>query len=243
MHRFFCNSQDITKDTLNITDLDKVHHIRDVLRIKKNEVLSISDEKNNAYLCRIEEFYPERIRLKIKARIKEKDSGVSLAVACAIPKKVKMDDIIDKLTQLGVSRIIPMRTSRVIVKWGTEKEHMHLERWRKIAQSAAEQSQGNYISAVDPVMNIEEVIGSFLDYDLKLIPALFGRRQDIKDVLAQNKPGKVIALIGPEGDFSGQEMRLAQKNGFIPITLGTRVLRVDTAAIALAASVLIYANH
>jgi 16S rRNA (uracil1498-N3)-methyltransferase len=146
-----------------------------------------------------------------------------------------MDDIIDQLTQLGVTRIIPMTTERVVVKLDDARKAARLKRWRTIAQNAALQSQRNTLVLIEPVTGISNVISQSHDFDLKLIPNLEGKRKLIKDVLPVAGPKTIIALIGPEGDFTPGEVALALGAGFIAVSLGDTVLRVATAAVAVAA--------
>jgi 16S rRNA (uracil1498-N3)-methyltransferase len=157
-----------------------------------------------------------------------------LTVACAVPKKCKIDDSIDKVTQLGVYRIIPLATERVIVKFEKNKEDSRLVRWRRIALSASQQSQRNSLPIVDPLTDIKVLLSNVRDFDLKLIPTLGGKRKDLSEVIVENKVKNILVLIGPEGDFTENEVSLAISSGCIPISLGDLVLRVDTAAIAVA---------
>ncbi len=234
MHRFFIPSQNISVDKIIISDKNQIHHIKDVLRFKIEGEIIVFDDKGNEYTCLIKELLRDRIILKIKAkRLFSKRDKVKITLACAIPKKSKMDDIIDKLTQLGVARIIPLETERVVVKLNKNKKETRLLRWQKIALSATQQSQRNTPSVIEPIKNIKEVLIKLENYDLKLIPTLTGRRKPLKEVLGGYKPSNILVLIGPEGDFTDGEIKLALENGFIPVTLGDTILRVDTAAIAV----------
>jgi 16S rRNA (uracil1498-N3)-methyltransferase len=148
-----------------------------------------------------------------------------------------MDDIVDKLTQLGVECIIPLETERGIVRLDKQKKIQRSQRWEKIALSAAKQSQGSRLVVIKPVSALKDVLLSVDDFDLKLMPTLEGERKSLKDVFSRGECigiKKIIVLIGPEGDFTPGEVALAKKAGFIPVSLGERVLRVDTAAIAVA---------
>ena len=113
------------------------------------------------------------------------------------------------------------------------------EKWgeleKKIALAAAKQSQRNAVPRLEEVKDIKEVLAQSTEYDLKLIPALIGERKPLKEIFAKQEPKKILALIGPEGDFTSEEVALAVQHGCIPISLGDLVLRVDTAAIAVAA--------
>jgi len=157
-----------------------------------------------------------------------------ITIACAIPKKSKMEDIIDKLTQLGVDRIIPIKTAHTVVKLDSYKEAMRHKRWEKVAQSASEQSQRNDLALIDQIRDIKEVILNSKEFDLKLIPTLIGKRKSLREISLNSKYKNILVLIGPEGDFTEAEVQLAIKAGFIPVTLGDLVLRVETAAVAVA---------
>jgi len=233
--RFFCKSSDIAGDKIIMRDKEQVHHIRDVLRLKIKDKVTLCDESGNGFDCAIEQI-SGKIILAIKTRrapsmAKQK---VKITIACAIPKKCKFDDIVDKLTQLGVNKIIPLLTERVIVNWDARKKSLQQKRWEKIALNASQQSQRSVLPVIEPVRRIEEVLANSGDFDLKLIPALIGERKPLKEILTQAHPGNILFLIGPEGDFTPEEVGKVKSRGFIPVTLGAQVLRVDTAAIAVA---------
>ncbi|PIP18804.1 MAG: 16S rRNA methyltransferase [Candidatus Omnitrophica bacterium CG23_combo_of_CG06-09_8_20_14_all_41_10] len=183
------------------------------------------------------------MRIKSRRIPGELNVKLRLTIACAIPKKSKFDDIVDKLTQLGVYRIIPLKTERVVVKLDKRKEELRSKRWNRIALSASQQSQRNNIPVVEPVQKFKDVLVRSKDFDLKLIPTLAGQRKSLPEVILSLLPmAKILVLIGPEGDFSDGEIKLALENGFIPVTLGDLVLRVDTAAIAVVSFIRLYGD-
>jgi len=238
MHRFYTPSKNISGDRIIISDNKVAHHIRDVLRLETRDKVIVFDEQGNEYDCIINQVLNE-VRLDIinKHLSYSKAKSISITIACAIPKKSKIEDIIDKLTQLGVDRIIPLKTERVVVKIDKHKEMLRLSRWKKIAQVASEQSHRNNIPLIDRVRDIKEVILNSESFDLKLIPTLIGRRKSLKEIFLNFGYKNILVLIGPEGDFSSQEVELAEKSGFIPISLGQLVLRVETAAVAVASCI------
>lgn len=235
MPRFFVPSQNISKDKIIVLDRKQAHYIKDVLRLKVNDELVIFDEKENEYTCLLEKLKPE-VTLYIKKTVLAAPNSkkINLTVACAIPKKSNMDDIIDKLTQLGVARIIPLKTKRAIVKLDAKKEQTRLNHWQRIAQSASEQSQRISLPIIETIKGIKEVLTETKEYDLKLIPTLSGERKSLKEILEKVKPKNILVLVGPEGDFSKDEISLAKKSGCIAVSLGKEVLRVETAAVAVA---------
>ncbi|HLD82676.1 MAG TPA: RsmE family RNA methyltransferase [Candidatus Omnitrophota bacterium] len=235
MHRFYCPSQNISGGLITISDKEQTHHLKDVLRLKVNDKAAIFDDKGNEYVCLLRELLKDKVILEIKSKkLAVRPGKVKLTIACAIPKKSKMDDIIDKLTQLGVDRIIPLETERVIVRWNEAKKTLQRQRWEKVALAAAKQSQRSALSVIEPIQDIKEVLSKAQEFDLKLIPALIGRRRPLKEILAKGKPKNILVFIGPEGDFAPDEVALAGKYGCIPVSLGELVLRVETAAVAVA---------
>lgn len=245
MNRFFIDKVGIKDKLIILNDALQLHHLRDVLRIKPLEELAVFDNSGNEYICVLLEVGAEAAKLEIREKKASRDSGVSVTVACAIPKKVKMDDIVDKLTQLGVECIIPLETERVVVRLDKQKKIGRLQRWEKIALSAAKQSQRSRLAQIKPVSVLREVLSCTDEFDLKLIPTLEGRRRTLKEVigLEGKRAKKIIVLIGPEGDFTRAEVALAEKAGFLPVSLGRQVLRVDTAAIAVVSFIKLNETH
>lgn len=219
-----------------------MHHLKDVLRLKIRDRVMVFDGKGNEYECSIEKILPENAAFKIHKIHKRASSKIKVTIACAIPKGQTMDSIIDKLTQLGVERIIPLETERVIIKLDRQKKAHRHQRWMKIGLNASLQSQRNALPMIEPVKNLEELLSQADNYDLKLIPTLSGRRRALRDVLAKTKAKNILVLIGPEGDFTSEEVALAQMRGFIPVSLGDLVLRVETAAVAVAGFIKFYLN-
>lgn len=235
MHRFFCPSQNISSHKVIIQDPTQIHHIRDVLRLKAGDEVIVFDGRANEYVVDIEKLMPQKIIFKIKKKTKALSTkSPTITVACAIPKRTKMDDIVDKLTQLGVERIIPLLTERVIVRLDSHKKTLCQQRWKRISLSAVQQSQRRTIPVIDSIRDIGEVLSASGNFDLKLIPTLLGERKRLPEILSNVKPKNILVLIGPEGDFTPQEVALAKQRGCMTVDLGDLVLRVDTAAIAVA---------
>ena len=234
MNRFFVEKISPKDKLIILSDYAQLHHLRDVLRIRLFEQVAVFDGSGNEYIAAVAEIGPEAVKLEIKERRQAREPGVKITVACAIPKKVKMDDIVDKLTQLGVQRLIPLQTERVVVRLDKQKKLQRLSRWQKIALSASKQSQRSSLSEIDPITEFKDAVLAGSGFDLKLIPTLEGRRRSLKQVFSgfSGKIEKVMLLIGPEGDFTPGEIALAKEAGFLPVSLGHQVLRVDTAAIA-----------
>lgn len=245
MNRFFIEKINPLDRYIVLNDPAQLHHLRDVLRIKMQEKVGVFDGSGNEYIVIVSEVGAKGIKLEIKEKKSSEDSGIKITVACAIPKKVKMDDIVDKLTQLGVECIIPLETERVVVRMNKQKQLQRLQRWEKISLSAVKQSQRSKFVSIKSVSEFKDVISAAHNFDLKLIPTLEGERKTLKEIFNdQSKKNKtVMVLIGPEGDFSPAEVTLAKKAGFIPVDLGRGVLRVDTAAIAVTSFIKLNEEH
>jgi 16S rRNA (uracil1498-N3)-methyltransferase len=231
MHRFYV--EEIIGDKAVLAG-ESVHHLRDVLRLKVGDAIIAFDGAGKEYQAVIVAVGKKQVELNITPLKIKQGNHVQLTVACAIPKGSRMDDVIDHLTQLGVECIIPMLTDRVVVKLDSPAMKSRFLRWQKIAQSAAQQCRRSSVPVILPVTDVEEVITKSQDFDLKLLPHLSGKRTLIKNVFSRGSYKNIIVLIGPEGDFTPEEVSLALHNGFVPVSLGDAVLRVATAAIAIA---------
>ena len=233
MHRFRVESIG-NGDTVLLGDAGQIHHLKDVLRLNQGDEIEVFDDGGHECVCSVDRFETAGVVLGVKTRIEEPIRRRSrLMVACALPKK-GMDEVVDKLTQLGVDTIVPMLTERVVVRPGADSARNKVERWRKLAQAAAEQSHRSDVPEIGQITGINEIIAHSERFNLKLIPTLSGIRREPGDMLAGPPPPSILVLIGPEGDFTPGEVEAATNAGFIAITLGDQVLRVDTAAIALA---------
>lgn len=241
MQRFFVSSKDRQADKLILNDLKIIHHARDVLRLKAGEMLTVIDQKGTLFECRIEELSDKAVLKIIKETLPGLEDKMRISVACAIPKRAKMDDIVDKLTQLGVEEIIPFICERVVVVMDKKKRHLRWERWRKIAESASQQSQRSRIPIIGEPCDFKDVLKKADDFKLKLIAAVCVDKSDsLKMRLDKTDADSVMLLIGPEGDFTPGEIELAIKKGFLPVSLGDTVLRVETAAIAAVSFLRLY---
>jgi 16S rRNA (uracil1498-N3)-methyltransferase len=245
MNRFFVDKINALDKYAVLNDADQLHHLKDVLRIKPGERIAVFDRRGNEYIAQVSEITSGCAKLEIKEKRPPNHLDIEITVACAIPKKVKMDDIIDKLTQLGVVCIIPLQTERVIVKLDKQKKAQRILRWEKIAVSAVKQSQRTKFVVIKPVTDFKEAIANAEDFDLKLILTLETERKTLKSIFNQavGPFKKIMVLIGPEGDFTPQEISLAKSAGFQPVTLGKQVLRVDTAAVAVVSFIKLNAEN
>ncbi len=231
MHRFYIPIE-IGADEVVLSDARLLHHVRDVVRLGTGDEIVIFDSQGNECLCTIQELDRTQAKLAIKSRRKTVPRVTGITVACAVPKR-GFDEVVDSLTQLGVDAIIPVQTARGVVKLDEARQQSRLQRWTRIAHNAAEQSRRGSVPTIGPVMGFNDVLIRSEAFGVKLFPTLSGNRKELKEVLRGSHPHNVFALIGPEGDFTPQELGLALDAGFIPVSLGDLVLRVGTAAVAV----------
>jgi len=232
--RVFVGFDKIMNNTALIEGSD-VNYLKNVLRLKEGDKVSIMDSKSKEYSSKITSMKKDRITVKFVAeKYPKSESKVKLTIAQGIPKNPKMDLIVQKATELGVLRIIPVKTERSIVKIEGGKEERKINRWQKIAKEASEQSGRLIIPLVEQSRSLKEVLRSCNDFDKCIILWEMEKENTIKKFLQENKGIKdLLVLIGPEGGFSHDEVELAKNRGFIPVTIGSRILRTETASIAI----------
>ncbi|MBN1405596.1 MAG: 16S rRNA (uracil(1498)-N(3))-methyltransferase [Candidatus Omnitrophica bacterium] len=230
MRRFFIEKRNISGNALVIIG-EEAHHIRDVIRLKLEDKFIGLDGEGFKYICRVEKMDKDKITAVIESKEKSGINIPDIALACAMPKLDKMDYIVQKASELRVKDLIPMITSRTEVKLDEKKAKAKADRWRKIAKESSKQSGRSEILNVPEVKRFDKVICDSGHYKIKLISCLTDNARPIKDVLSGLKAESAIVLIGPEGDFTSKEISDAMNAGFVPVSLGQVVLRVDTACI------------
>lgn len=238
MHQFFVESDQIKGNRIVITGRD-VNHIKNVLRMKAGEEVSVSNGVDGReYRCVIDEIGADAVRCTL-CFVKEDGLELSARVYLfqGLPKADKMELIIQKAVELGVHCIVPMSTSRAVVKLDEKKAASKIARWQGIAEAAAKQSKRRIVPHVGPLMTMQEAVKYAEEMDVKLIPyELADDMQATRKQLEGIKAGQSVAiLIGPEGGFAESEIQLAQESGICPITLGKRILRTETAGFTVLA--------
>ena len=236
MSNFFIDSGNIDGEYAYVTGSD-VNHIKNVLRMKESDEIKLSAGDGLLYTAVISEFLTDRI----VCRIIDCEGGRSelpakIVLFQGLPKKDKMELIIQKAVELGVSEIVPVMMKRTIVKLeDNKKEQKKLERWRTISLTAAKQSGRAIVPEVSDFITFNEAVKRAEGLEYNLIPyenekGMDKARELIKEV--ENKKSIGI-FIGPEGGISEDELELAINAGAKPISLGNRILRTETAGLAL----------
>jgi len=241
MHRFFVEPHQVAEDTIRIEGTD-VNHIKNVLRMKVGDVLQISDGHNQQYLCSILSMESTEVVVSIEETLATSTELPSkLYLFQGLPKGDKMEFIIQKAVELGVYEIIPVATKRAVVKLDEKKAAKKVERWNSIAESGAKQSGRNVVPTVMDVMSYNEALAYAKKLDVVLIPyELAEGMEETRQIIADIRQGQSVGIfIGPEGGFEVEEVERAKMQGILPVTLGKRILRTETAGLTML-SILMY---
>jgi len=237
MSRFYVPGESI-KDGKIVISGKEAHHIIDVMRLRVSDSVVTFDGTGREYAGVITEVR----RSSLVVEIKEVRQGVCennslITLIQAIPKKERMDHIVEKATELGVARIIPVVTERTIVKWDEPKRAGNTERWRKIALAAAKQCGRRDIPEIMQIEKLLNCFGILETGGLRLMAALCDDAVPLKEAIKGPGSRKVAVAIGPEGDFTQTEMKEARAAGFKVVSLGPRVLKSDTAGLYVISAV------
>lgn len=234
MVRLFLDPKNISRNKAIING-SNVKYLRDVLRCHPGDEIFLLDGLGKEYKGYILSIGKHRIEAElIETSEGHTESPLNINLAQAVPKAEKMDLIVQKASELGIKRFIPILSLRVISRPAQSK----IERWRKIAQSAAQQSGRSLIPKVDDIKGYKDFISQPIE-ETGLIFWEEEKRRGLKEILRGLKGKEITLLIGPEGGFTKEEVRLAIERGFYPLGLGPRILRTETAAIT-ALSILQY---
>ena len=211
----------------------ETRHLRDVLRLSAGDEVQVLDGEGREFCCRIDAIEKTLTRLSILGEVAPAapESPLDLTFAAAITKGEKFDLVIQKAVELGVSRIVPLFTARCEVKPGGSERR--LERWKKIALEASKQSGRAKLMTIAEPIEFRKFAESFVAAEDQT--AIMFSERDGGDFANVASARKIIAMIGPAGGWDDSELDLARKRGFTVVTLGGRILRAETAAIAFAA--------
>lgn len=236
MHRFYVTPHQVHDNIISITGPD-VNHIKNVLRMKQGEEIVICNGQGKDCYCIINKLSEAEICAEIQS---EQDTGTELKAKITLfqglPKKDKMELIIQKSVELGVYEIVPVMTKRAVVKLeDKKKEEKKLERWQAIAEGAAKQSGRGIIPIIKPVQTYKEAIQNAKNMGTGIVPYENAKgMQYTKEVMnTLGQYDSIGVFIGPEGGFEDSEIEYAITNGILPITLGRRILRTETAGLAV----------
>ena len=235
-HRFLCPRIEPGAAHITITDRAEIHHLKNVLRVKEGNAVTLCDGKSGESTAIVRAITQTAVTLDLADNRQVTIPNRRIILACAIPKKAKFETIIEKCTELGIDEIIPLVTARTEVRVTAERAARKHTRYETVARNAAKQSRRTTIPVIHPVTPFAAALQHARHSDLSIIPCLRETHTNLRDILAQSSNIKtVIYFIGPEGDFTDEEIKQARAAKCIPVTLGKTVLKVDTAAIAVCA--------
>jgi 16S rRNA (uracil1498-N3)-methyltransferase len=240
MHRFFVEPSDIDETQISIRGTEDRKHMLKVLRMRVGGEIEVSDSQKYEYIARIASIDPDEIKAIIVEKHRfRREPKLQTTIYQAIPKQGKMDVIIQKCVELGMTRLIPVQTERSIAT-GESLSGAKLDRWRKVAQEAGKQCKRGFIPTIGERVSFLEMLPQFSDYDLVLFPYEQETGRTLKATLRNVKevPLRVAILIGPEGGFTDEEATAVEAAGGLPVTLGKTILRTETAGPAALAMVL-----
>ena len=243
MPKFFVKTNQIEENRIKIIGED-VKHINQVLRAKIGEELTICNlDTTLNYITTISQITPEYVMCDIQDCVKSfVESNVQVTIFQGLPKADKMEYIIQKNTELGAKQIVPVEMVRCVVKLDSKKEGKKIERWQKIAESAAKQSGRDFIPKVENSINLQKLLNLIQKYDIVLLAYENEEKNTLKNVLKtlENKKNlKIGIIIGPEGGIDYKEVQKLLGAGAKTITLGKRILRTETVGLAMA-SIIMY---
>lgn len=244
MPRFFIENQiDPSEEQLVLQGAD-YHHIRDVLRLTTGDQITVCDGARNDLICRIERFDADSIKLSIQSRQEnQSEPPYQVTLYQGLAKGDKMDIIIQKAVELGVSRLVPVSCRRSVVRLDDRDADRKQQRWQRIAVEAAKQCGRGQIPEIGKPLPFLAAAAAASEADIRLIPWEGERDRDLRTELEMRSEivdPQISILIGPEGGFDADEVDAALKLGIRPVTLGRRILRTETAGTAVLA-MLIYA--
>ena len=225
--RFFVSAKDIISDTVTITGSDCVH-IGVSLRCRPDDVIIVCDEQMHEYTCKIISITPDVVTAKIMdVNIAASEPSVKIHLYQSLAKGDKLDLIIQKATEIGVHDITLVNSKRCIVKYDSKDCTKKVERFSKIAESAAKQSGRGIVPAIFPPVSIEEALDQAKGK--KLFCYELEKGMSIKEAVNGEKIDEISIFIGPEGGYTSKEAETALLSGAVSVTLGKRILRCETA--------------
>lgn len=236
MRRFYFDKNEMYGDMIRITGND-VNHIKNVLRMQTGERVVANDKEVNDYYCVIEDIDSEQVLLRIESFRKcSAELKTKLYLFQALPKQDKMEFIVQKAVELGAHEVIPVASSRCVVKLDDKKRQgKKLARWQTIAESAAKQSARGIIPKVNSIMSFKQAIDYAEKLERSIIPYEHAKGMDksrqYMDEAAECE--SVGIFIGPEGGFEESEIQYACEHGIKPVSLGNRILRTETAGLCV----------
>ncbi|GKV64656.1 MULTISPECIES: 16S rRNA (uracil(1498)-N(3))-methyltransferase [unclassified Sporosarcina] len=237
MQRYFTEHAFDAQSTLSIAGEDFKHIVKVMRMTTGDEIITVYN--GSAAVAVIKEITDDQVVVEKRSELgKDTEMPVQVTLACGLPKGDKLDLITQKGTELGMTALIPFAAGRSIVKWDASKSGKKIDRLQRIAKEAAEQCHRNYIPEISPVLNLKQLIETAADFDVKLFADEEDAKSDIPHKIADRLKNvyhkqSILVVFGPEGGLAREEVEMLQDAGFLPVSLGPRILRTETAPLYL----------
>lgn len=236
MHRFYLPREHGHGSALTLTGREAHHGLR-VLRVRRGEKVGVLDGEGHRYLCEVENSSLDAIQLKVLEKAFVEPLPYRITLVQAIPKGKLFDTIVQKATELGVFRIVPLLTERVVTQLDEDKSEVKVGHWRTVAVEAIKQCGSPWLPQVEAPISVSDLVASAEPFGLSFVASLQADSRHPREWLKgfqqkqKREPASLCLWVGPEGDFTPGEIDAAKSVGGLPITLGPLVLRSETAAI------------
>ena len=236
LHRFYLPAADSREDLLRLTGQEARHALR-VLRLQTGSPAIVLDGAGTEFLCEVENTSRDSLSLRVKKKNFAPDLPCAITLLVGVPKGKIIENVIQKSVELGARRIVPLLTERVVTRLDEEAAEHKREHWRQTAIEAMKQCGAPRLPEVEPPAAIADVLARGGRFDLQIVGSLQKDRRHPRQVFQEFErahsapPRSAAAWIGPEGDFTAEELKAIEKAGARPVTFGDLVLRVETAAI------------
>ena len=224
------DTTELEKDVATLSP-EESHHLTRVLRAQTGQEIVLFDGQGGVAEATLESISKTAVEARIIKRWKESAPAVHIDLIQAVPKPDRWEWVLQKAVELGASNILPILTQHTEFKPSGKK----MERWKKIVLNAAQQSEVRWLPVLHAPVLLDSMLPRLGDYDLVLIGSLYKETKPLREVLREStrekSPARIALLIGPEGDFTPEEVQAAVTAGAIPVSFGDRILRTETAAI------------
>ena len=243
MPKFFVNKRDIVDNIIKISDSDAKHLIK-VLRKNVNDDIMVCDGCGFDYDTVITDISDSVVTLEVRRKYEnECESDVRITLYQAIPKGDKMETVIQKCTELGAFGFVPFTSSRIVVKGDASSFSKKRDRWQKIADEAVKQCMRGRIPEVSDVLSFDKMLETASKHQLCIMPYEACETTHLKEALGSGFVSDIGVIIGSEGGFAQEEVKKAEERGIIPVTLGKRILRTETAGAAVTACIMYHLDR
>ena len=235
-HRFYLPTADVHTDDLHL-EAAEAHHALHVLRLKRGDQVVVLDGAGMEFRCQVADHSRDTVSLRIVQKHSVPPLPCSVTLLVGVPKGKIVESIIQKSVELGVNRVVPLLTARVVSQLDDDDAEHKRQKWQQVAVEAIKQCGAAWLPKIEPPATIDRFLARRETFDLALVGSLREERRHPKEIFQEYRKSKghfprTVALwIGPEGDFTTDELKAIQDAGARPITLGELTLRVETAAI------------